>query len=246
MEHAERLRSERDFHNARFSHEDDIRAAQTKFYWAVERGAKIYSATVRRLAAGKDVLEYGCGTGGVVDLKLGAIAKSVIGIDISDVAIAKMNANNQAQNVSYQVMDASNLTLPENTFDLVFGSGIVHHLDTRQSAQEVSRVLRPGGNAVFAEPTGSNPLINLYRKMTPNARTPDEHPLVTTDLKIMRQYFRSVETTYFGLTTLAAMPLRTMNMGTMVRGLFEAIDTGIFAVPGLNRLAWSCLIVCTK
>ena len=139
------------------------------------------------------------------------------------------------------VMDASNLTFPENTFDLVFGSGIVHHPDTRQSAQEVSRVLRPGRNAVFAEPMGSNPLINLYRKMTPNVRTPGEHPLVTTDLKIMRQYFRSVETTYFGLTALAAMPLRTTNVGTTVRGLFEAIDTGIFAVPGLNRLAGPAL-----
>src|SRR3546814_4334755 len=46
-----------------------------------------------------------------------------------------------------------------------------------------SRVLRPGGRAVFIEPLGLNPAIELYRRFTPSARTPDEHPLLRRDFR---------------------------------------------------------------
>ncbi|WP_428491963.1 hypothetical protein [Rhodopila sp.] len=69
----------------------------------------------------------------------------------------------------------------------MFGIGIIHHLDTRQASREVARVLRPDGNAVFWEPMGTNPIIGLYRMLTPNARTVDEHPLAKTYIMTMQE-----------------------------------------------------------
>jgi SAM-dependent methyltransferase len=244
LSHAERLEREREFHNVRFAG-DSSRDAQSKYYWAIERGAKNYETTVFGLAPNRKVLEYGCGEG-AISQRLGPVAKSVVGIDISDVAISKATASNQSPNVTFQVMDATKLLFADDSFDLVFGSGIVHHLDTQLAAREVSRVLRLGGKAVFWEPTGGNPMINLYRKATPGARTVEEHPLLTHDFEILRQSFRMVEIAYFGLTTLAALPFRTTSAGKMLRGVLEKVDAQIFALWGLHRLAWFAFITCTK
>ena len=240
----DRLASERDFHNARFTGGDN-RSAQDKFYWAIERGAEAYNRAVRRFATGADVLEYGCANGAVTQ-QIAPLTRRIEAIDISDVAIDNAKAGNAAANAHYQVMDAMNLAFADASFDLVFGSGIIHHLDTRQASREISRVLRPGGHAVFWEPMGTNPAIGLYRKLTPNARTVDEHPLVGTHIRIMQDSFLSVALRHFGLTTLLAMPFRTLRGGATVRAVFDAIDTVLLAVPGPRSLAWYSLIVCTK
>ena len=39
------------------------------------------------------------------------------------------------------------------------------------------------GNLIFIEPLGTNPIINLYRKLTPKSRSKDEHPLINKDFK---------------------------------------------------------------
>lgn len=42
-------------------------------------------------------------------------------------------------------MDAHKLDFPENTFDVVYGAGILRHLDYARALLEILRVLRPGG-----------------------------------------------------------------------------------------------------
>lgn len=48
--------------------------------------------------------------------------------------------------------------------------------------EQVRRVLAPGGLAVFQEPLAGNPLLWLFRRLTPRARTRDERPLSRADL----------------------------------------------------------------
>lgn len=62
-------------------------------------------------------------------------------------------------------------------------------------------------------------MINLYRKATPSARTADEHPLLMDDFNMLRESLTTVETDYFGLTTLVALPLRATIVGQAVRGI---------------------------
>lgn len=59
--------------------------------------------------------------------------------------------------------------------------------------------MRPSGNAIFFESLGHNPLINIYRNWTPEARTIDEHPLLKSDFDIIRKHFSKCDLQFFGL-----------------------------------------------
>jgi SAM-dependent methyltransferase len=238
------LDSEREFHNRRFK-DGDERVAQHKFYWAIEDGAALYARTVERLAKGADVLEYGCGTETMAP-RIAGTARTVNAIDISDEAIRHARLDFSADNVTFTVMDAMDLSFPDGSFDLIAGSGIVHHLDTDKAAQQMARTLRPRGKAVFWEPLGLNPAINAYRYLTPSARTPDEHPLLPRDFAIMRRYFPTVDVQFFGLTSIAAVPLRSHALGPHLRQGLIRLDRLAFHIPGLRYLAWFALIECAK
>jgi SAM-dependent methyltransferase len=238
------IEAEREFHNRRFA-TGDSRAEQSKYYWAIDHGARRYWSIVKRLAMNSDVLEYGCSTGERTN-ELSVSAHSVHGIDISDVAIGRAKAQYASATTHFQVMDASNMTFGDCQFDLVFGSGIIHHLETKRSMAEICRVLKPSGRAIFWEPMGSNPLINLYRRFTPEARTKDEHPLLPKDFDVMRAYFSKLDIEYYGLTSLAAVGLRKLSAGPYARNMLSWLDNILFSIPGTQRLAWYSLLQMTK
>lgn len=136
---------------------------------------------------GKTVLDYGCGRGVFSMEMLGNGAVKVCGIDISKVYIE--DCQRKAQEAGYgperhdfRVMDAHQLEFAENTFDLVVGFGILHHLDPEIALGEIHRVLKPGGRVIMQEPLADNPLLKLFRKLTPKARTADEKPFSGKDI----------------------------------------------------------------
>jgi SAM-dependent methyltransferase len=134
------------------------------------------------------------------------------------------------------------MSFPDESFDVVFGSGILHHLDLHASLHELSRVMRPGATGLFWEPLGHNPAINAYRDRTPHARTEDEHPLLASDFDIVRRYFSHCELEYFGLFTIASIPFRNSAAGPFIRRVGEAIDSVVLQIPGLQWQAWYVLI----
>ncbi|MBV8920736.1 class I SAM-dependent methyltransferase [Bradyrhizobium sp.] len=251
MSHQPRIERERDFHNQRFGAEHDIREPLNKWYGALAAGTQAQNDLVRQYGRGANVLEYGC-SDGVISLVNDRLAQETAhfhGIDISDKAIEKARqicTSLGLSNCDFAVMNAEALTFPDNEFDLVFGRGILHHLDLNKCFSEIFRVLRPGGKAIFSEPLGHNPALNLFRKMTPQYRTEDEHPLVMSDLEIARGVFRDIECKFFGLTTLAAVPFKTTLIGPTMMKLCERADDLLLQVPFVQRHAWSVLIVLTK
>jgi SAM-dependent methyltransferase len=147
------------------------------------------------------------------------------------------------ENLTFDVMNAERMEFPAASFDLVCGFGILHHLDLEKSLREIARVLKPTGRAVFLEPLGHNPAINLFRRLTPSIRTPDEHPLRMSDLYHIKEHFGDVEATYLNLTTLAATPfIRLPGVASIQRGL-AVLDKGLFsAIPALRRFAWNVVL----
>ena len=107
-------------------------------------------------------------------------------------------------------MNAENTKFDSNVFDIIVGMGIIHHLDLLNSYRELSRILINDGHAVFVEPLGHNPLINLYRIFTPKIRTEDEHPLKIKDIKLIEKYFHNVHIEYYSLFVLLAVPFRKL------------------------------------
>jgi len=150
---------------------------------------------------GNRVLDLGCGLGeNTLDLaRRGALA---VGIDLSlqYLCQARADRDKQTDRATFGVMDAHQLAFRDQAFDCILGRGVLHHLNAETGLQEVQRVLRPGGRAVFVEPLAANPLLRLLRILTPRARTADERPLGRVDLLRMERSW-NLQCSYYGLIT---------------------------------------------
>lgn len=103
-------------------------------------------------------LELGCGTGFfLLNLMLTGVATTGSVTDLSPgmVEVALRNAAGLGLDVDGRVADAETIPYDDNSFDLVVGHAVLHHIpDVQKTLTEVLRVLRPGGRFVFAgEPT---------------------------------------------------------------------------------------------
>lgn len=235
-----RLEREREYHDRAFA--DNVRAPAKRFYVVNGEMHDWYLGGLAAFGDGARVLEYGCGPGSSA-FRLARQGAHVVGIDISPVAIEQATEEGRRegleQNLEFRVMDAENLELVDSSFDLVCGSGILHHLDLARAFSEIARVLVPSGVALFTEPLGHNPAINAYRRRTPGFRTVDEHPLLVQDLKFAERYFDDVSAHYFTLTALAAVPLRDRPGFEQVLGGLVSLDKALFTlIPPLRRHAW--------
>ncbi|MDD5718779.1 MAG: class I SAM-dependent methyltransferase [Candidatus Krumholzibacteria bacterium] len=215
-------------------------------YSIIQNRNDCYENLIFKDPAGQRVLEYGCGTGSR-SFELARRGAEVVGIDISPVGVARATeraANEGLKKASFEVMDAENMTFPDDSFDLVIGEGILHHLDLEKSYREVSRVLKPTGRAVFQEPLGHNPAIEIFRRLTPSLRTKDEHPLHRSDLKMAERYFADVKVTCFHLTSFPALVFRRTRLFRPTVDALDRLDAAIFRlVPPARYLAWYAVIV---
>jgi SAM-dependent methyltransferase len=101
-------------------------------------------------AKDKRVLEIGCGNGadGAMFATNGA---DYVGVDLTETAVAASRRHFQLLGLpgAFQVEDAEALSFADQTFDLVYSYGVLHHTANPQGAiREVYRVLRPGGQAI--------------------------------------------------------------------------------------------------
>ncbi|GAB3431526.1 class I SAM-dependent methyltransferase [Actinophytocola sediminis] len=103
-------------------------------------------------------MELGSGTGFfLLNLMQGGVIKQGSVTDLSPgmVEVALRNAEQLGLDVDGRVADAERVPYDDNTFDLVVGHAVLHHIpDVPAAFREVLRVLKPGGRFVFAgEPT---------------------------------------------------------------------------------------------
>lgn len=242
MTDTDRYQREAAFHDRTFA--EHSRAQVGRFYTITGASRRLYRDLITRACAGRAVLEYGCGPGSYA-FDLAERGAHVTGVDISPVAIelARKTAAERGLDVRFEVMNAESLDVADGSFDIVCGSGILHHLDLSRGLPEVRRVLKRGGRAVFLEPLGHNPLINWYRRRTPHLRSVDEHPLRVEDLAFFRRTFDHVTVRMFHLTSLAAVPLRKAPGFPAIVSALDAVDRGLFrTLPQLRKHAWSCVI----
>ena len=237
---------EREFHDTLFAEGgEDARSEAGRFYEVVARSREAYDVEVEARGRDADCLEYGCSYG-LDTRRLADVARSAVGMDISGVVIerARRAAAEAGSSARFEVAEAEALPFPDASFDLAFGSSVLHHLELRPSVAEMVRVLRSSGSGVFYEPLGHNPLINWYRNRTPEMRTPDEHPLVRPDFDLFRKFFDGVEVRFFHLAGLAAVPLAGRPGFGKVVGALDKVDELLFRlIPPLRYQSWVCLII---
>jgi ubiquinone/menaquinone biosynthesis C-methylase UbiE len=119
----------------------------------------------------EDALEIGAGTGyfSLNLLQAGAIERATA-TDISPGMLARLqeNAAGLGLDVRTAAAEAETLPFPEESFDLVFGHAVLHHIpDLSQAFSEFARVLRPGGTIAFCgEPSRYGDFLAAIPKRT--------------------------------------------------------------------------------
>jgi ubiquinone/menaquinone biosynthesis C-methylase UbiE len=152
---------------------DEIRDVNTRYHdvaapsydskWGIDFGTigqsqvagKLRKLVGAELDRGYDrALEIGAGTGYFsLNLMLAGIVREATCTDISPGMVSTLGANavRLGLNVRTARADAEALPFPAESFDLVLGHAVLHHLpDLRRAFSEFHRVLRPGGRIVFA------------------------------------------------------------------------------------------------
>jgi SAM-dependent methyltransferase len=127
---------------------------------------EVYAELVRRrLKPGDQVLDLGCGRGGLVE-QLSHPERQIVGVDPDLVSLQEHRLD-----IPRAAAYSQRLPFAEASFDLIFCSWLLEHLDRpSQTLQAVRRVLRPGGSFVFITPNGRHPLALLNRGLGRFAR----------------------------------------------------------------------------
>lgn len=224
--------------------ETDPQWANFKYYAVERRSLDHARAWLRREVAGRTVLDYGCGNGEESLFAARHGAARVVGIDISEVSIKnccqRAERDGLTQTVDFRVNDGEALEFADNTFDVATEYGVLHHVELDAAMRELARVLRPDGRMICTEALGHNPIIQLYRRRTPDLRTQweVEHILKKDAFATMARYFRRVELRFFHLATLAAVPFRKSAIFRPLLGVLEAADAVLLRTPWLKWHAW--------
>ena len=248
-----RKEKEREFHNLMRADEGRLDATRSnkKFYSITRQSKAFMEDWLLERCKNKKVLDYGCGNGYFTLLAAKAGADAV-GIDISDVSVengqteaARSGLNGKAQ---FKVMDCEALEFEDDSFDLIVVSGVLHHLDLDKAFKEMARVLKPEGAIICNEGLADNPLLRMYRRRTPHLRTAweAEHIMRVRDLKLAARYFGRVDTRFYHLFTIVAVPFRNTRMFGGILATLEAVDAVALRVPFVRSQAWQMIFVLSQ
>ena len=99
---------------------------------------------------GLRVLEIGCGVG-TDGLQFARAGATYTGVDLTEAAVelARKNFESAGMPGEFRVSDAEKLDFTDESFDIVYSHGVLHHTpDIAAALREVHRVLKPGGRAI--------------------------------------------------------------------------------------------------
>ena len=186
----------------------------------------------------KRVLEVGCGLG-ELSVLLAKSGARVTAFDLSPMSVAVTRKRSQLNQVgkAINLVVAAGESLPfrDESFDIIFGKAILHHLDVNLGQPEIYRVLKRGGKAVFVEPMGMNPLLNFVRDHVPyphkNPRGKDS-PLTYDEINAWGQGYRYF---YFREIQFLSMLERGLGFHKRLKTLRQLDDILLEYFPFLRR-----------
>src|SRR5260370_27854885 len=122
------------------------------------RELRLRTATLARMQPGEQVLDVGCGTGTLameVARRVGRAGR-VAGVDpgTEQIARARSKAARSHVPIEFQIGVIEQLPFPDQTFDVVLSTLMMHHLPDdlkRQGLAEIARVLKLGGRLGIAD-----------------------------------------------------------------------------------------------
>ena len=109
-----------------------------------DHNAVYHRLLVRQIPSGAErVLDVGCGAGSLAR-RLAAVVPQVEAVDRSPAMVAAARRA-APENLAVHSADALTLELPENSYDAVLSSAVLHHLPLEEALPRMARWLKPGG-----------------------------------------------------------------------------------------------------
>lgn len=125
----------------RFSNQENKNAKR----FIIER-FKTFKSYNKNFFKNKNVIDVGCGGGRYSNALRLLGAKSVTGVDFSKDGINTAKKNYKFKNLFFKRQDVLNLNIKENSYDLVFCNGVLHHTsDLNKGLKELIRICKPDG-----------------------------------------------------------------------------------------------------
>ncbi|MBN1506415.1 MAG: class I SAM-dependent methyltransferase [Sedimentisphaerales bacterium] len=235
----------------------------------VDKGGYLNGKEVRyalsRLGApnceGMKILDYCCGTG-ITAIYFALCGAQVWAFDASSeaitLAIQSAQMSDVADRVHFEVVDAQSLPYEDGSFDAVFCQSALHIvIDYPQCPHELSRVLKPGGIAVFGEEgLGYNPLFKPIRWLRRRRWVKcGGRPLRYPDIEQFGRPFAKTEIQHFNLLTQAKTFFRGQlnrhgGLRPWARRLLRATEridnTLLSGMPWLKRYCGAVVVVYTR
>jgi 2-polyprenyl-3-methyl-5-hydroxy-6-metoxy-1,4-benzoquinol methylase len=205
--------------------------------------------------SGQRVLDLGCGEGSnaILLAKAGAY---VVGVDLSSASIklcrARMAREGLEDRAEFHCTPLETFPLPAQTFDVVWGDGILHHvideLDTL--LPRLAAAAKPGAKIVFAEPVAFSRWLRTLRRHVPIHvdATPDERPLERAEIAIIARHMPYLQRRPFllfsrlsrfllhgGHYEVASRPRR------VVTDALFALDYLLLSLPLVRPLCGACV-----
>jgi ubiquinone/menaquinone biosynthesis C-methylase UbiE/uncharacterized protein YbaR (Trm112 family) len=197
-------------------------ASNFGFEWNVHRTTQLDNAAsqesettftektgfARKDIEGKLVLDVGCGMGRFSDV-VSRWGGTIVGIDLTS-AVEAASANiGRRDNVHLAQADVFALPFRDETFDIIFSIGVLHHTpDTRAAFDQLPRLLKPGGKIAIWVYTSlmlrwSRTSSDIYRRLT--TRLPKRFLYALSHFAIPLYYVNRVP--YFGRITWRMLPV---------------------------------------
>jgi len=131
----------------------------------------------------------------------------------------------------------------DETFDCIFGHAILHHLDLEKTKNELYRILKKGGQAVFTEPLDSNLFLTFARDHLPypgKHRLQGEKAITYKDIKYISTSFGSCQCREL---QLFSMLVRVIPNETFFKVLTKLDRIILRSLPFLRRF---CRVIAIK
>lgn len=184
---------------------------------------------------GRDVLEVGCGAGFDAH-EIARHGARYTGIDIAPENVARTQRQFELADLPGTVLEADAEALPfgDASFDVVFSSGVLHHVPSIERAlSEAARVLRPGGE-LWLLVYHRDSLFNRVTLPWTGGRLEDIEDTTSSSEPIVNVYSRSEVRRLLEAAGLAVagMWIRKLNAEDLPRRL-----AWLARIPRLERLA---------
>jgi SAM-dependent methyltransferase len=177
----------------------DLAAADYDAKWGIDYGEAGQAQVIGKLAKALGgepgsygrALEIGAGTGYfTLNLLRAGVIGEAVATDISPGMLETLSSSAERLGLNARTIrcEADKLPFPDESFDLVFGHAVLHHLPDLDAAfAEFSRVLKPGGTLAFCgEPSRYGDLISQVPKRAAVALAP-----------VWRRLMRATKRDYF-------------------------------------------------